>query len=119
MKKGDKFIIIFALVLIVYLYNATGFYHGIAQEARIITPGQKDIIIPLTRNAEFEIEGPLGISVIVVENGKARFSVAPCQGKQCVRSGWLERNGTFAACLPNRVSLFLSDPEQAYDTINF
>lgn len=119
MQTGDKFIIILAVILIGYLYNIMGFYHGIAQEARIITPGQKDIIIPLTRNASFTVEGPLGSSMIVVKNGKVRFTRSPCQGQHCVRSGWLERNGTFSACLPNRVSLFLSDPEQIYDTINF
>ena len=119
MKRADIVVIVLAILWIGYLYNNTGLSHGLAQQARIITPGQKDIIIPLTRNASFDIEGPLGISTIVVDSGKARFLKSPCQGKQCVRSGWLERNGTFAACLPNRVSLFLEDPDQAYDTINY
>ena len=41
--------------------------------------------------------------VIEVAAGKARVVDSPCRDKLCVYTGWLERPGDVAVCLPRRV----------------
>lgn len=87
--------------------------------ARILVPGQAEQIVALNKEQRYVIAGPLGENVIEVRDGKIRFARSPCNGKQCIHSGWLSQAGDFAACLPNRVSLVIASKEQHYDTINF
>ena len=49
-------------------------------------------------------EGPVGTSTIEIDdNHRARFIQSDCRDQICVNSGYLERGGSWAACLPNRV----------------
>lgn len=66
-----------------------------------------------------EVRGPLGVSRIVVQHGKARFASAPCRNQYCVHQGWLSHRGEAAVCLPNRVSLELIGGEKPYDSLNY
>ncbi len=40
--------------------------------------------------------------VILVEKGRIRFESADCPDKVCVNTGWLEKPGDMAVCIPNR-----------------
>ncbi len=40
--------------------------------------------------------------VILVEKGRLRFESADCPDKVCVNTGWLEKPGHMAVCIPNR-----------------
>lgn len=40
--------------------------------------------------------------VILVEKGRLRFESADCPDKVCVNTGWLEKPGDMAVCIPNR-----------------
>ena len=51
-----------------------------------------------------EFEGPIGKTVLEIDGeGRARFIHSDCRDQICVRSGYLERGGEWAACLPNRI----------------
>lgn len=84
-----------------------------------MTPDKNKILFSLRDTRDIRIAGPLGETLITIRKGQARFVSSPCAQKQCIHSGWLKRNGDFAACLPNRVSLFIAGREGAFDAINF
>lgn len=42
-------------------------------------------------------------NLIRVEKGRIRFEKADCPNKICVHTGWLEKYGDIAVCMPNRV----------------
>jgi len=48
----------------------------------------------------------VGDSVIVIENGKARFESSDCDDKLCVQMGEIYRGGEWSACLPNKIFLY-------------
>lgn len=73
---------------------------------------------PLDRDARISVPGPLGDSIIEIRDGRARFAVAPCRHRVCIRAGWLANDGDFAACVPNRVTMRAVAPEPRYDAIN-
>jgi len=63
-------------------------------------------IYPLSENREILLHGPVGESLIVIENGKARFKHSDCKDQLCVQMGEISRAGEWAACLPNKIFLY-------------
>lgn len=116
--RADYVVLTFATVFVTGLYFTWGAYGGHAEDARIGVTGQPEQRILLSRNQTLTLQGALGESVIEVNDGRIRFIDSPCDNKQCIHSGWLSRAGDFAACLPNRVTVFVAGVD-AFDTINF
>ena len=96
--------IIFAIFLSItiasFLFLKT---HGTSEAHLVVTSGKKEYIYPLSKNQEVEIEGVLGKSVIVIQNGRAFFKDSPCQNKTCVHMGAVSGENDWAACLPNDI----------------
>ena len=44
-----------------------------------------------------------------VKNHRIAFISSDCPDKVCIHNGWLSREGEQAICLPNRVSVTLTD----------
>jgi hypothetical protein len=106
---ADAVIICLALVGIGALY--LHYWGGSAPEnatlhAQVLSQGAT-VSLNLHQAQIITITGPLGDSLLQVEEGRVRFIASPCPGKQCIRSGWQQQRGDFAACLPNRVSVHL------------
>lgn len=73
----------------------------------------------LSRPQRIEVPGPLGMTVIEIEPGRARVASDPGPRQYCVRQGWLTRAGAVAICAPNEVSLTLTGRGVAYDSLNY
>ncbi len=118
MTRADYYIVLFAALLLPYLYISqwTGDKAGISAT---IMNGNETTEVSLAHDHTLEIDGALGTSTIKIENGKIRFTASPCLGKQCIHSGWLEHAGEFAACLPNRISVAVLGEAPRFDSINF
>lgn len=119
MTRADKVVVVLAVALLPFLY---GYYWGDAsqgREVRILVGGHEHTVLNLARDKRFQIQGKLGLSTIEIRDGKVRFLKSPCQGKQCIHTGWLHQGGEFAACLPNAISLLVLGDKQRFDAINF
>jgi hypothetical protein len=90
-----------------------------AATALRITSNGQTTIYPLTPDRRLEIKGRLGISVIELRGGRARFVASPCPGQLCVLSGWHSHSGDGMACLPNRVAMSLIAEQETFDGMNF
>ncbi len=119
MTPADRIVIILALLTLPFLY--AHFWGGkqVGEMAKIRVSDGPELLIPLNQNKVFTVTGPLGESTLEVLDGEIRFMQSPCQGKQCVNSGWLQASGAFTACLPNRISLYITGDGDTFDTINF
>ncbi|HED40565.1 MAG TPA: NusG domain II-containing protein [Chromatiales bacterium] len=118
MTRADYCVVLFAALLLPYLYITqwTGNESGITAS---IMSGSSTTQLSLAHDHTVEVAGTLGTSVIKIEGGKIRFVTAPCLGKQCIHSGWLQHAGEFAACLPNRISIAVLGETPRFDSINF
>lgn len=85
----------------------------IRQEGRIF------LEVALNKPREIQVPGPLGITVIQIEAGRARVASDPGLRQYCVRQGWLSRAGEIAICAPNRVSLAIGGGQSPYDSLNY
>ena len=75
--------------------------------------------MPLSRDQQIEVPGPLGVSIISIQNRKARIASDPSPRQYCVRQGWLQQAGEIALCLPNQVSVELTGSRKKYDSLNY
>lgn len=73
----------------------------------------------LSRAQFIEVPGPLGVTRIEIEPGRARVAEDPGPRQYCVRQGWLTRSGATAICAPNQVSLSLVGGSADFDSLNY
>ncbi len=119
MTRADWVVVTAAVALLGWLYAA--FWHSSApgDEVRILVGGKEVQRLSLHQDRHIEVDGAIGPTTLEIHDGQARFVSAPCTGKQCIHAGWLSHGGEFAACLPNRVSLYVVSAETRFDTVNF
>ena len=117
-KPGDWLTLLlgclFVTLLTLKLWNGE-----LADKAIIRSGGKIFKEVPLSRDLQIEVPGPLGTSVITIEKRKARITSDPSPRQYCVRQGWLQNSGEIAICLPNQVSVELSGSRKKYDSLNY
>ncbi len=117
-KPGDWLTLllgsIFVAVLTLKLWSG-----DLADKAIIRSGGKIFQEVPLSRDQQIEVPGPLGVSIISIQNRKARIASDPSPRQYCVRQGWLQQAGEIALCLPNQVSVELTGSRKKYDSLNY
>lgn len=119
MTRADWLLLIAVIGSLPLLYTHFWFQDEIARYLQVQEGNQPARIIPLDRDAEVLLEGPLGTSTVEIRDARARFLDSPCPGKHCIQAGWLTASGELAACLPNRISIQLVGMHPRFDAINF
>lgn len=66
---------------------------------------QTETVLPLNRDARYDIEA-VGYTIhLEVQGGQVRFVDSPCPDHLCEAFGWLSAEGDWAACLPALAAL--------------
>ena len=112
-------VLLSALLLLAILYATTWSSHQDSHFATLYVEGKKRYILDLREEKTLAVEGRKGLSKLEIKGGKVRFIASPCRTHFCIRSGWLNPNIGVIACLPNGVSLHLSNQNKTFDAINF
>lgn len=117
-RPGDWLVITGALALCAALVPLT-WRGGHAEKALVRSGGAVYAEIDLQVRKTIEVPGPLGITVIAIDAGRARVVADPGPRQYCVHQGWLTRPGDVAICAPNRVSLQILGRGSAYDSLAY
>lgn len=75
-------------------------------------------IYDLETDRTVEVPGELGITVVRIEDGKARITASACPNKTCVAASPISRAGDWIACLPNKVMLRIDGEERESDEVD-
>lgn len=118
LRPGD-WLVVLAGALLVGLSIPLFWQGGLADRAIIRQEGKVFAEVDLRTKRQLEVAGPLGITLIAVEPGRARVVSDPGPRQYCVRQGWLMRPGEIAICAPNRVSLQIAGRTRVYDSISY
>jgi len=102
LKAGDFFIIIVAVALIVILFTKFFFSRPAEQQVKITGRSSQEYY-ELNEDRVVEVEGPLGITKVIIEDGEVWVENSPCREKICMRMGRIKRTGDQLICIPNRV----------------
>ena len=119
MTRADRILLMLVVSALPLLYIALWTAAGAADYLQIQVGNSESLTEDLSRDRSLHIHGPLGDSIIAINQGRARFLSSPCRGQVCVQTGWLQTTGSIAACLPNRISLTLLGQHPRFDAINF
>ncbi len=118
LKPGDYLTLLAGVVFSVWI-SVMAWSGGPADTVVIRSGGKVFREVPLSRDQQIEVPGPLGTSVITIEKRRARISSDPSPRQYCVRQGWLQQAGEIAVCLPNQVSVELTGGQKKYDSLNY
>ena len=117
-KPGDYFTLLVGCLCTIWI-TVMVWSGGPADKALIRSGGKIFREVPLSRDQQIEVPGPLGTSIITIEKRKVRISSDPSPRQYCVRQGWLQQAGEIALCLPNQVSVELVGSKKKYDSLNY
>ncbi|MCE1157390.1 MAG: NusG domain II-containing protein [Spirochaetia bacterium] len=87
-----------------------------------ISGAEGEWLQPLDRPAVIEVPGPLGITVVHIENNSVHIEKSPCPNQTCVAAGDISAANLWIACLPNNVFVNIEgagDPLEALDASSF
>ncbi|QSI76795.1 MULTISPECIES: NusG domain II-containing protein [Niveibacterium] len=117
-RPGDYLVLLLAAVLVGML--GRHFWRGgEADRAEIRAAGKLFATVPLSAPQVITVPGPLGLTKIEVDIGRARVASDPGPRQYCVRQGWLSTAGAVAICAPNEVTLALLARQPAYDSLGY
>ena len=72
--------------------------------------GRTQAEYPLSQDRTVELHSESGgHNVLVIEDGCAYITEASCPDKLCIHSGRISETGQTLICLPNRLSIIISD----------
>ena len=119
LKYGD-FFIIFAVILVAGLLTVSFYEDNTVEKIAIVT--QNDIILDtiqldkMSEHYEITYSGEYP-GTIEAYNGKIRFSHTDCPDQVCVNTGWIDRPGQIAVCLPAGVIIKVQGAQTGVDII--
>ncbi len=115
---GDVLLILLLMALIIFIINKS-WNSPLGQYLKIEKNNESAKIISLDQIKEEKIAGLQGESEISIIDGKARFSKAPCTKKYCIHQGWINKVNQTIVCLPNQITISITDGSESYDSINY
>ena len=66
-------------------------------------------VFPSDAAETLTVAGPLGDTLVEINREGARVIASPCLNQTCVAAGAVRSPGQWAACLPNRVMLYIGE----------
>ena len=117
-KPGDWLLILISVLFVGWLF-AEAWHSGGATKVLIRKGGEVFGEYDLNRDRNISVQGPLGVSLVVISKGAARVMKDPGPRQYCVMQGWLRNAGDAAICLPNQVSVELMGNRKRYDSLSY
>jgi hypothetical protein len=118
LKPGDWLVLGVGMLLVAWLFATL--WHGGRADRVIVRSGGKIVTeTSLLQDRSIEVQGPLGVSLIKIQQQRVRVASDPSPRQYCVKQGWLTRAGEVAICLPNQVSVEIAGAQKLYDSLNY
>jgi hypothetical protein len=107
MKKGDKFLLLFILIILgivalqIFIPNTKSKTLIVRSDGKIVKT------IPLSTNLskKITVKSKEGFLTIEIDKGRVKVIQSTCRDKLCIKQGWIEKIGESIVCLPNRISI--------------
>lgn len=120
LKRGD--LVLLGLVVLLALGGLFYLHRDPPEEGEIViqVDGEEVFVFPLIepgREQVLDIQGPIGITRLRLEEDRVRVVESDCPDKLCVHMGWIDRPGRPIACLPNRVVVKIRGANEDFDFI--
>ncbi|MEE4311622.1 MAG: NusG domain II-containing protein [candidate division KSB1 bacterium] len=108
LTKGDMFLILAMIVLSVASLVIIRRSQTSGRSAVITVDGIERERLALSRDRELTVSGPIGETVVKVEDNRIRVLHSDCAAKVCVKTGQIHLNGQMIVCVPNKVVISIT-----------
>jgi hypothetical protein len=120
--KKREIIILAAVFAAALIFSVLVYFFSPSPETAQITYGKKTYSLPLSEDKTVtlrEISGDKSAPHMVfsVKGGGIAVYESDCPGGDCTRSGFINRTGSAAVCVPNKVTVTLSGGEKTFDAV--
>ncbi|MDO4322082.1 MAG: NusG domain II-containing protein [Lachnospiraceae bacterium] len=112
MKKSDIILGISILAVSIILFSLRFFFQEEGASVVVEIGGEPFGTYSLDKEQEVDIEEG---NRLLIEDHSARMSFADCPDHLCVRQGRIRADGEMIICLPNRVTVRISDKSASGD----
>jgi hypothetical protein len=116
----DRILLLCACVLVAASFSVlTGLSAG--QQVHVYLEDRLVYNLPLAGDRDLRVSGPLGETLIRIEEGAVRVISSPCANKTCIRMGAASHVHDLIACVPNRVVIKIVGEEEqgsGYDLLS-
>jgi len=75
----------------------------------------RSLLYSLDENRTLTFDGPLGQTIVVIEDRRVRVTEDPGPLQICVQDGWIDRAGEWLICLPNQVFIRIEGSQEESD----
>lgn len=119
--RGDIVLIAMLLALSAASLGAIHTAGFTGNHAVVQVDGKRVLELPLDRDARTTVNGPLGVSTIVVHDGSVEIAESPCPRGVCKHMGHIRYVGEALVCVPNRVFVTIvgdGGGEKAFDGVS-
>ena len=82
---------------------ASAYGPGGGQASAVLKGTGGEWVYPLSVDREVRVPGPLGDTIVRIEDKSVRIEDSPCPNKTCIAGGSIGASGQWLACLPNQV----------------
>jgi len=103
----DYLSIVISLVVIAFVSVSVYGKNEKAQTVTIDASG-KSYVYMLDTDRVIDVPGPLGITVVKIENSAVFVTDSACKDKLCILAPPLKKAGEWNACMPNKVFIRIS-----------
>lgn len=108
MTKGDKYLIIFIIIIsissLLYIKKSNSSYEDKYIVIQVDGKDYKKIYFsPKVTGKQIPIQTEFGYNLIEIGEGKVRVIEADCPDKLDVKQGYISKPGEVIVCLPNRL----------------
>ena len=113
-KVADWGIVTTALFLLIASFAFA--YSGGNDNSELSIKSENDIFVyPLDTTDTISISGPIGETIVEINEGRAKIISSPCLNKSCITMGQVYLPGQWSACLPNGILLYISEGKRKSD----
>lgn len=117
-RPGDWLTLVLGVALTLWL-GANLWSQAKPQKVLIRSGGQLFAEARLDQAQHIRIPGPLGESIVEIQQGRVRVAADPSPRQLCVKQGWLLHVGDAALCLPNQLSVEMAGVTRRFDSLNY
>lgn len=107
------------LIILLIVLSAIPLFSGSSRGSYAeVTTDEGRYLFSLSENIEREFDGPVGKTIVRIEDGSVRIIYSDCPEKTCTRGSISRAPGTLV-CLPNHVSVTIKGEGDGSDAISY
>ena len=101
-------IVIILVVAMLAFFSVYIVYLKPQGKMQVLIRGQNgEWTFPIEAEETIVVSGPIGNTIIKLQNNFAWVDTSPCDNQNCVAAGIVFRHGQWTACLPNNILLMI------------